>query len=155
MSDRELHRCPRCGRLLPPTAFNRSAELRLQGYCRECQSAWYRENRTRHIANVNSNRARYRERNRTFILDYLTTHPCVDCGEPDPAVLEFDHVRGKTRLVSRLTWGSAPLDLIRAELERCEVRCVNCHMRRTALQFGWRKAREEVVLDPDLLELRH
>lgn len=92
---------------------------------------------------MSENTARYRERNATFVHQYLQTHPCVDCGESDPIVLEFDHVRGKTALISRMRWGSTPLELIKAELLLCEVRCVNCHMRRTAGQFNWRKARPE------------
>lgn len=149
----EIRRCSRCGLLRLLTEFNGSSEFGRQYYCRDCQSAWYRDHRPQHIANVNANTERYRGRNNGFVLEYLRTHPCVDCGEFDPDVLEFDHVRGKTRPVSKLKGASAPLQRIIAEIERCEVRCVNCHMKRTADQFGWRKAQEEPV-DPDLLEVR-
>ena len=39
------------------------------------------------------------ERNeaKTFVQEYLSTHPCVDCGETNPIVLEFEHVRGKKK----------------------------------------------------------
>jgi hypothetical protein len=30
-----------------------------------------------------------------WLRDYFKTHPCVDCGEPNPLKLSFDHVRGK------------------------------------------------------------
>ncbi|HYK97521.1 MAG TPA: hypothetical protein VEU77_03920 [Candidatus Acidoferrales bacterium] len=126
----------------------------LQGYCRECQRAWYLEHRAQHLTNVRANTERYRERNAAVVLEYLAAHPCVDCGESDPFVLEFDHVRDKTSTVSRLRWGSAPLEKILREIERCEVRCVNCHMRRTATQFGWRKGRE-LALDAGLFEMRN
>ena len=113
-----------------------------QGYCRECQSAWYRDHRTAHIANVNANSRRYRARNAGFVLEFLATHPCVDCGETDVTVLEFDHRGDKTSTVSALKWGSATLEEIAVEISRCDVRCVNCHFRKTAEQFGWRKARD-------------
>src|SRR5580693_7689883 len=32
------------------------------------------------------------ERNQAWIYEYLLQHPCVDCGEKDPLVLEFDHI---------------------------------------------------------------
>lgn len=50
----------------------------------------------------------------------------------DPRVLDFDDVRGvKRREVGRMA--SAPVGeaVLRAEIAKCEVRCVNCHRRRT------------------------
>lgn len=70
------------------------------------------------------------------LWEYLESHPCVDCGESDPVVLEFDHVRGeKTRPVSILvkwSWGR-----VVEEIEKCAVRCANCHRRVTASRAGW------------------
>jgi hypothetical protein len=65
------------------------------------------------------------------MIEYLLAHPCVDCGETDLLVLEFDHLRDKKynigEMVNRdFTWGS-----ILREIEKCEVVCANCHRRRT------------------------
>jgi hypothetical protein len=59
---------------------------------------------------------------------------CVDCGERDIVVLEFDHLRDKRTNVTMLAWSEASLDRLRAEIDCCEVRCCNCHRRRTAAQ---------------------
>lgn len=68
---------------------------------------------------------------------YLSTHPCVDCGEGDPIVLEFDHVYGVKRLAVSHMIGSFSWATIAEEIGKCEVRCANCHRRKTAAQFAW------------------
>lgn len=72
------------------------------------------------------------------IRDYLVSHPCVDCGEKDPLVLDFDHVRGaKKDNISRMIRHIYAWSTIEAEIAKCEIRCANCHRRRTAVQQGW------------------
>lgn len=60
------------------------------------------------------------------------SHPCVDCGERDPVVLDFDHVSGVKRFnVAGEVYRSANLAKIQAEVAKCDVRCSNCHRRKT------------------------
>jgi hypothetical protein len=74
------------------------------------------------------------------IDEYLRVHPCVDCGESDPLVLEFDHKDGVDKLETiAFLRARGSRDELVAEIEKCEVRCSNCHQRRTAKQFGWTK----------------
>lgn len=72
---------------------------------------------------------------------YVHDHPCVDCGEPDWRVLEFDH-RNRTMkqaAVSNLITQGASIERIQQEIAHCDVRCANCHRRRTITQLGWYK----------------
>ena len=74
------------------------------------------------------------------LYDYLISNPCVDCGEKDPIVLEFDHVRGKKLCnVSSMSWQFCSWESILKEIAKCEVRCANCHRRKTAEKFNWFK----------------
>lgn len=89
-----------------------------------------------------SNKAAYKERKirwRTkqrallyeYILAYLKEHPCVDCGEADPIVLEFDHRGGKTMALTDMARQCKSLVAVITEIEKCDVRCANCHRRKT------------------------
>lgn len=70
-----------------------------------------------------------RERNREFIKSYLSTHPCVDCGITDIRVLEFDHIKGvKLGGVCQGIGQTWSLERIQEEIDKCEIRCCNCHM---------------------------
>ena len=108
--------------------------------CKPCKRSYdnnhYNSSETRKdYIRTNQNR-RERETER-YIVKYLLENPCVDCGELDIIVLEFDHVRGDKRgNVSILKRSS--LKAVKEEIEKCEVRCANCHRRKTAKQFGWK-----------------
>jgi 5-methylcytosine-specific restriction endonuclease McrA len=75
-----------------------------------------------------------------YVLEFLQERGCVDCGENDPVVLEFDHIRDKTATIARLVGEGVKLDVVKDEISRCEVVCVNCHRRRTARRGRWRRA---------------
>jgi hypothetical protein len=81
---------------------------------------------------------KYRIRNALVMREYLMSHSCVDCGESDVRVLESDHVGDdKVENVGTLCAQGASLIRFKAEITKCQVRCANCHRRRTAAQFGW------------------
>lgn len=67
-----------------------------------------------------------------FVWAYKSEHPCVDCGEADPIVLDFDHI-GDDKLgnIADLVARAVGWDRILAEIAKCEVRCANCHRRVT------------------------
>ena len=69
------------------------------------------------------------------LLDYFAAHTCVDCGEADPVVLDFDHLRDKAFDVSA-AYTHKPWATVLEEIEKCEVVCSNCHRRRTAQRIG-------------------
>ena len=77
------------------------------------------------------------EARRLKLYYYLVKHPCVDCGEIDIVVLEFDHVRGKkSHDVNRMLSKDYSWTKIEEEIVKCDVRCANCHRRRTAHKYG-------------------
>jgi hypothetical protein len=77
-----------------------------------------------------------RRRNLLFIAHYLESASCVDCGEGDPVVLDFDHVGVKRAGVVQLAYNEHSVALLEREIAECEVRCANCHRRRTIVQQG-------------------
>ena len=127
-------RCCTCGELKPLEEFNRLSRAKdgRQPSCRECNRKWHAANREHHNALIHARNKRLRSEKRRLMFEYLSIHPCVDCGESDPLVLEFDHVRGRKRLnVSDLLNRDYPWSTVLREIEKCEVVCANCHRRRT------------------------
>ena len=107
----------------------------LQDVCRECQQQIVNENyanntdRRKTINRVSASNAR--EEGREYVYQYLLENPCVDCGENNPLVLTFDHVRGDKKLgISEMVGRGWSIETIKAEITKCEVVCFNCHMRR-------------------------
>jgi len=139
-------RCRACGVMRPGQDF--AAKNKRTGrratICRRCQAAYgrehYRKNKPDYLARGKKNKKLYRRQNRARLIEYLCGKSCVDCGESDPIVLEFDHRDGvkKEDEVGRLI-GSGQWAKVEAEIAKCDIRCGNCHRRRTAAQFSWAK----------------
>tara|TARA_R110000824_G_scaffold75849_3_gene192343 strand:- start:483 stop:845 length:363 start_codon:yes stop_codon:yes gene_type:complete len=69
-----------------------------------------------------------RKRNKEYIAFVKSMLSCVDCGESNPVLLDFDHVRGKkTTNVSDMGNQSYSIQTIQKEIDKCEPRCANCH----------------------------
>lgn len=116
-------------------------------YCRTCKKEydreWHAKNKDRLTVIKRKQRANIRNRNQKYITEYLLNHPCIDCGEKDIIVLEFDHRENKVSNVSELIHLS--LSILIKEINKCDVRCANCHRRKTAKEFNWYKVQ---VLPP-------
>ena len=107
------------------------AELRREHYLR---------NREHYIAWAVRQGRQRRDEQVALAHDYLRAHPCVDCGERDIRLLEFDHIAGATKVMPiSILLGRRNTATLLAEIAKCDVRCVNCHRRRTAEAFQWSK----------------
>jgi hypothetical protein len=67
---------------------------------------------------------------RKWVWDYKSTHPCSECNEPDPVVLQFHHVEKKAESIAAAVASHAwSLDRVRDEIDKCIVLCAHCHLR--------------------------
>ncbi|MBL8049649.1 MAG: hypothetical protein JNM46_00365 [Anaerolineales bacterium] len=109
--------------------------------CRDCHKPfrknWYENNKERHLEQVRERKLAAREVARDYVWDYLLTHPCSQCGESDPSVLEFHHRTGKSMDLSRMIGDGYSVSTIQAEINKCDVLCANCHRKKTMTDRGW------------------
>ena len=69
-----------------------------------------------------------RNANKAYVDKIKVESSCVDCGEGNPLVLDFDHVKGeKVGDISSMVYQSYCVESIQKEIDKCEVRCSNCH----------------------------
>lgn len=137
--------CCRCKENKPFSEFtkNKSTKDGYQDLCKICKrkadKSTYDNSPVRR-ANIRTSDERRFSNNKVNLVEYLRKHPCVDCGEDDIVVLEFDHIPGQDKahnicnLMKQRTWNS-----VLKEIEKCEVRCANCHRRKTAQRGSWWK----------------
>lgn len=82
-----------------------------------------------------------------YVVAYLSQHPCVDCGENTVVCLDFDHIDPSTKSASicALAKRGTCLNRLITEIAKCEVRCANCHRKRTAVQHNYWKLNHETI----------
>lgn len=135
-----------CGKCKVSKSFdefskNKSKADGLQGLCKICkgisQRKYYTENKTTYQQQSSIARAARKKLVRQFVIDYLVKNPCVDCGQTDVHVLEFDHVRGtKVSGIGRMISDGLSTVRVQKEIDKCEVRCCNCHRKATFSRAG-------------------
>ena len=136
-----MQQCYRCGETKAAEAFawRRKNRNQRDSFCRPCRAEYHREhylaNRRRYIDQAQKRKRQLRLERTRFLIEFFRLHPCCECGESDPVVLEFDHLRDKAFSVGeKLTYRN--WEEVLAEIEKCEVVCANCHRRRTAQRRG-------------------
>lgn len=139
-----MKKCSCCRELKKYEEFSkdRSRKDGLRHLCKICDarrtSQYYADNRDKRHASIKKRAKKVSRENKFKILEFLKNNPCVDCGEANPLVLEFDHVRGtKKTEVCRLAMKGYCWETVKKEIDKCEVRCANCHRIKTIQELGW------------------
>lgn len=120
---------------------------------REYVREHYRANKASYVEKAKKRNAEVKEKHREIIMEHLRGNPCVDCGNSDTEVLQFDHRdrSDKVSEVSNLITGSTRR--LMDEIEKCDIRCANCHVKRTRRQMGyWHNG--DVSVDAALLVVK-
>ena len=136
--------CSRCESSKPLEQFARRAKSKdgLSVWCKSCFSEYEAERyatlpseRERKTAN----KQRRRLRNQNNVRELLQKTSCMDCGNADWRVLEFDHRDPAEKSFTIAVRMEVSWEALKAEIEKCDVVCANCHRIRTAEYFGtWR-----------------
>lgn len=114
-----------------------------QSYCKFCQNkrsqAHYQLNKNIYLEKTKKRNQEILNKIQNYVWNFLSTHPCIDCEESDIVVLEFDHINDKSDNLSGIIKNKSSLAKVKLEIEKCVVRCANCHRRKTAKEFSWKK----------------
>lgn len=148
--------CGTCRQSKPLSEFNRKRSRAdgLQEVCRDCNREssrrYYAENREKHVRAIVERTAKRRIGSKAFLAEYLRAHPCVDCGNADLRVLDFDHRPGTDKRgdVMRMVAGGYGIPRLLEEIAKCDVRCRNCHAIVT-LERGGDNWRSRAMREPE------
>jgi hypothetical protein len=78
----------------------------------------------------NPRAAKLKAERRVLVAACKSARGCIECGEKDPRCLDFDHRENKIKGVAQLISEGRALSIVEKEMEKCDVRCSNCHRKR-------------------------
>ena len=136
--------CKKCKEPKPLTEFHKAPSNTdgRHSHCKGCRKAYgkkwapkyYQRNKKTILERAYKKRVEATDR----LIKFLLKNPCVDCGERDPVVLEFDHRDSSKKCftisqkLAHMSW-----ELLQEEMAKCDVRCSNCHKLKTAKEQKW------------------
>ena len=104
---------------------------------REYTREHYKNNKDAYIKKASVRNKSVRDEHRKIVISFLSNNPCVDCGESDTEVLQFDHRERAEKVAEINRLMTCSTSKLLEEISKCDVRCANCHMKRTRIQMGW------------------
>lgn len=127
--------CSACNEDKPETEFNwKKKDVKRHARCKECtkkdKKRHYVNNRDSYITKQRKINIQKKLEIKSLVFEHLTKHPCVDCGEDDIRVLDFDHLNPNDK---RFNISDAhrhyqySIKKVNEEIAKCDVRCANCH----------------------------
>lgn len=124
--------CPTC-----KNEFEKDFES--QRYCKPCKriydNNYHKKTKERRNSRKRVTKPARGLSYRARAFTYLQSHPCIDCGESDPMVLQFDHREDSIKEFNiGQSWQRKGWNTILREIEKCDVRCANCHQRITKMR---------------------
>ena len=86
------------------------------------------------------NKKKLIERKQLIYNILIISGGCIDCGLKDPECLEFDHKDRDDKImnIARAKQSSSTEKLLK-EIDKCEIRCANCHRIKHAEELGYYK----------------
>lgn len=134
--------CIRCGGDFKAFFSNKKTGKKSK-VCKPCirkyDKSHYDKNKHKYRKTKNDKRKDRAIKIRSFIISLLKKSKCMDCGNNDWRVLEFDHrdMNNKSMNIADATKYS--LEKTKKEIEKCDIVCSNCHRIRTITQLGYYK----------------
>ena len=140
-----MKKCYKCGLLKEKSQFAKHANRadKLQTACRGCKKLmdknYYRSHSIKMRKQIQEAKKARITHIQNKVFEYLLLHPCIDCGENDIIVLEFDHQSEKEKDIPVMIHDGIAWNNVLKEIKKCQVRCANCHRRKTARTLGYRR----------------
>jgi len=125
--------CTKCGEVKDINEFSWSIRgVKRHSRCNACraleQSDYYERTKPARLEYKWDRQVRKREEARAFVDANKSSHPCVDCGKTDIRFLTFDHVRGVKKMnISQMVNQGYSIEALQVEIDKCEIRCLECH----------------------------
>jgi hypothetical protein len=113
----------------PESATLRKARWRLKN---PGKGKEYRQKNPARAKQQATHKNRYTER-KSWVAS-IKAKPCMDCGGTFPSCcMDFDHRPGTVKVagVGQMMWEH--IEKVKAEIEKCDLVCANCHRIRTHL----------------------
>jgi hypothetical protein len=116
----ESQLCIGCYHLYPTEDFVTDIKQKNGNYCKECRA------RTFERQDVVADK----------LLEMKQNSKCVDCGETNIKLLEYDHINPEEKYCN--VGNCRSIKKLESESSICQVRCIICHIRRSKQQFSYK-----------------